>query len=318
MPKRTPGSSRSHPKKKPSDYERKAIHAIHAWKNPQIGWFGKAWETINWPLSRATDAIKKIPGVQWTIGKGTPPVEWVLQKTVGGLVTLLNDSAQWSIRPKAIYSDFAKSGINISSHHDIVALDLEQIDRVLGWLDVKYKTIAAGEGGVTGAAGLPGIPLHIVAIVGINPRAIGEYATYCGFDVSAQPERLFAMNVLAFASSPTDGAKQAALAQLVRIAKDVAAKKAWKELEKHSLVNIVRKIAASLGQRLTKAKLAQMLPYLGAGVRFGFNTYFTAKVCDAAFFLYRERFLAEKYGPDIIEETVKAANNFEADDTNEA
>jgi hypothetical protein len=41
----------------------------------------------------------------------------------------------------------------------------------------------------------------------------------------------------------------------------------------------------------------------------GFNTYFTNKVCDAAFYLYRERFLARKYGDDggtgaIIEVTV--------------
>lgn len=159
--------------------------------------------------------------------------------------------------------------------------------------------------------------MDIVAIVGINLRAIGEYATYCGFDLSAQPERLFAMNVLALASSPTDGAKQAALAQLIRIAKDVAARKAWKELEKHSFVSIVKKVAASLGQRLTKAKLAQMIPYLGAGVGAGFNTYFTAKVCNAAFFLYRERFLAQKYGPHIIKETVQAATEFELDDTEE-
>jgi hypothetical protein len=319
MQKRIRAGSGDKSRKKPSEYERKAIHAIHAWKNPQIGWFGKAWETINWPLSKASTAIEKMPGFKWAKAKGKAPIEWVLQKTVGGLVTLLNDAAQWSVRPKAIYSDFAKSGIDVKSRSDIFDLDLEQIDRALGWLDVKYKSIAAAEGGTTGAAGLPGIPVDIVAIVGINLRAIGEYATYCGFDVSAQSERLFAMNVLALASSPTDSAKQAALAQLVRIAKDVAAKKAWKKLEEHSFVNIVKKIAAALGQRLTKAKLAQVIPYLGAGVGVGFNTYFTAKVCEAAFFLYRERFLAEKYGPDIIEQTVKAAESFSfSDDTDEA
>ena len=146
--------------------------------------------------------------------------------------------------------------------------------------------------------------MDIVLIVGINLRAIGEYATYCGFDVSAQQERLFALNVLALASSPSDRAKQIALAQLVRIAKDAAAKKAWKELEKHSFVSIVQKIATALGQRLTKAKLAQIIPYLGGAVGAGFNSFFTSRVCEAAFFLYRERFLAHKYGPDIIEKTV--------------
>jgi len=35
------------------------------------------------------------------------------------------------------------------------------------------------------------------------------------------------------------------------------------------------------------------------------------KVCNAAFYLYRERFLAAKYGDDIIEETVKPAVEYE-------
>ena len=38
----------------------------------------------------------------------------------------------------------------------------------------------------------------------------------------------------------------------------------------------------------------------------GFNAYYTAKVCDAAYFLYRERFLARKYGPEIIEASAHA------------
>jgi hypothetical protein len=42
------------------------------------------------------------------------------------------------------------------------------------------------------------------------------------------------------------------------------------------------------------------------------------RVCDAAFFLYRERFLAEKYGPGIIEETVEAAETFDPDNDDEA
>jgi len=55
----------------------------------------------------------------------------------------------------------------------------------------------------------------------MNLRAIGEYATYYGFDIHKQEERLFAMNVLGLASSPTDASKALAMAQLVRIRTDV-------------------------------------------------------------------------------------------------
>lgn len=136
------------------------------------------------------------------------------------------------------------------------------------------------------------------ALLALNLRAVGEYATYCGFDVALPHERLFALNVVALASSPSDNAKQIALAQLVRIARDVALKKSWKNLEAHAAVQAVQKIA-------------QVIPVAGAVIGGGFNAYYTDKLCKAAFYLYRERFLAEKYGADEIEVTVEPAATLE-------
>jgi hypothetical protein len=31
-----------------TEYERSAVASIHEWKNPKIGWFGKAMEVVNW------------------------------------------------------------------------------------------------------------------------------------------------------------------------------------------------------------------------------------------------------------------------------
>ena len=284
-------------------YEKEAIVGIHEWKNPQIGWFGKAMEIINWPIERAGDLITEVPGV-----------EWVIEHAIGGLVSFLNDIAHWSVRPDAIYEEYKAAGFDqIKRPKDIFSLDLEDVDKVNGYLAAKYKAIALAEGAATGSIGLPGIPPDIVALITLNQRAIGEYATSYGFDISSQQERLFALNILGLASSPNDAAKQVAMAQLVRIAQDVAKKKVWKDLEKHSFVTIIRLIARSLGIRLTKAKLAQIIPVTGAIVGGGFNVYYTNNVCDAAFYLYRERFLAEKYGEDIIEVTVEPADNFEPD-----
>ena len=43
----------------------------------------------------------------------------------------------------------------------------------------------------------------------------------------------------------------------------------------------------ALGIPLTKAKLGQAVPIMGAAVGGGFNAYYTARVCDAAYHLYR-------------------------------
>ena len=289
--------------KKPSKYELQALKEIHAWKNPEMTWMDQALKVINWPLDKAGDVVTSVPGV-----------EWALDKTVGGLVSLLNDIAQWSVRPSAIVEEFQSDGHSrVRSLKGIRKLDLEQVDHTIGYLGAKYKSLALTEGAGAGATGAPGIPADIIALVAMNLRAAGEYSTYCGFNVSSQQERLFAMNILGLSSSPSDTSKHAALAQLLRISMDVARKSAWKDLEKHVFVQIIQRIAKALCIRLTKAKLAQLIPVTGAVIGGGFNAYFISKVTDASYYLYRERFLAEKYGAEVIEAVVKPAKSYQPD-----
>ena len=113
------------------------------------------------------------------------------------------------------------------------------------------------------------------------------------------------MHVLGLASSPSDAEKLHVMAQLAKIAADTAKKKTWNALEEKVLVRVIQQIARALGIRLTKVKLAQAVPIMGAAVGGGFNAYYTARVCDTAYHLYRERFLAEKYGPEIIDLTAE-------------
>lgn len=283
----------------PDSFEAAAIQKIHTWKHPDKKWLGRVTQAVNWPLDQAGDAVMKTPGV------GS-----VVQKSAEGILSVGNDLAQRSVRTEAIHRAYHKAGHDgIFAPRDIHELSLEDVDEVIGWLGAKYRGIAVAEGGVSGAVGLPGIPPDIIALVTLNLRAIGEYAAYCGFSVNSQEERLFVMNVLGLASSPTDASKTVALAQLVRIGKDIARDRTWKQLQEHSFVVILRQIAKVLGVRLTKAKLAQILPAVGALVGAGFNSYYTSRVCDAAYHLYRERFLAAKYGPDIIEESVTPATD---------
>lgn len=282
-------------------YDEHAIKEIHAWKNPDIGWFGQAMKIINTPLDKAGDVLL-----------GTPGIGYAIKKAIEGLTSVCNDAAHWSVRTDAIFEEFRDDGHrHITSNKDIFRLELEEVDKVVGWLAAKYKGMALVEGAGAGAAGAIGLAVDIPALITLNLRAIGEYATYYGFDIERQEERLFALNILGLASSPNDASKALAMAQLVRIAQDVAKKATWERLEQYAFVKVIQQIAKTLGIRLTKAKLAQFIPAAGAAIGGGFNAYFTMKVCDATYYLYRERFLAEKYGPDIIEVTVKPAKDID-------
>ena len=288
----------------PSEYEVRALNQIHAWKNPTRTWVDAAVSVVNRPLATAGAAVMKVPGLSTAI-----------EKSFQGVLGLVNDGSQWSVRPEAILAEYSRAtGMEFSDLKALQTLDLSVVDRVIGWLDAKYEGIALVQGGAAGGVAvihpmiaLAAIPADIVTLLALNLRAIGEYATYCGFDVTHPEERLFALNVLALASSPTDRSKQSALAQLVRIARDVALKRSWKDLDQHLFVQAMRGIAEALSIRLTKAKLANVIPAAGAVICGGFNAHYTDKVCKAAFYLYRERLLAEKYGAEAIEVTVPPA-----------
>ena len=90
--------------------------------------------------------------------------------------------------------------------------------------------------------------------------------------------------------------------QLTKLTKAAAKKGAWKTLKIQVMATIIEKIAKTLGMRLTRAKVAQLLPIAGAAVGGTFNALYTGRVCEAAYHLYREQFLIRRYGEAILEE----------------
>lgn len=275
---------------KQTEYEKKTLKEIDIWKTPkEKNFIQKGFSLITTPVNKAAEIIIDSP----YLGE-------VITKSISGLTTICNESAQTTIRFQAIYDDISsKSEFMVKQLNDIEKVNLQVLDKTSSGLLPKYVAIAATEGGGAGALGLPGMVVDIPGLILINFRAIGEYATYYGFDIELQEEKLYILNILSLASAPTDQAKHVAMAQLAKIATQVAKKQTWKELEQLFFVNMIKKIAEALGIRLTKAKLAQAVPVVGAVVGAGFNAYYTEKVCNAAYFLYRERFLARKYNLEI-------------------
>ncbi|WP_298064651.1 EcsC family protein [uncultured Acinetobacter sp.] len=275
---------------KQTEYEKNVLKEVSTWKQPkEKNFLQKGMSVVTAPLNKAAELVIDSP----YLGE-------VLTKSISGLTTICNESAQTTVRFQAIYSDISsRSELTVRELGDIEKVNLPILDKASSGLLPKYVAIAATEGGGTGALGLPGMVIDIPSLILINFRAIGEYATYYGFDIELQEEKIYILNILSLASAPTDQAKHVAMAQLAKIATQVAKKQTWKELEQLFFVNMIKKMAEALGIRLTKAKLAQTVPVLGAFVGAGFNAYYTEKVCNAAYFLYRERFLARKYNLEI-------------------
>ena len=273
----------------PSAYERQALREIHQWKNPTVGWFGKAMDRFNQGLHSVANLVRKVPGVDWTI-----------DNVVSGLLRLTNEIIQDSVRLEAIYKEYRAAGHAVHGPDDIRALDLEAVDKVMAGLDTKYCALTTAQGAAAGFAGLAGILPDVLGLVALNLRAAGEYATYCGYDVMQPSERLYALQILHVVSLPPDTKREAALVPVSTVSHSIAQQQTVQTIEQAAVSGSIRGIAKALGTRLTKVKLAQLLPMTGAFVGGGFNGYYTTRVCNAAFHLYRERLLIEKYGGEVL------------------
>jgi hypothetical protein len=223
-------------------------------------------------------------------------VDWTIDNVVTGLLRVVNEITQDLVWREAIFREFARAGCPEVRHlDDVLILDLQQVDRAMEGLSAKYLGLAAIEGTATGLAGASGILPDIVAIVALNMRAAGEYATYCGFDLSLPQERLFALSILDAAALPADQ-RHRAEALLGESHARVARTKTTRTIQSMVVGGTVSTAVRSLALRLTRSKLLQFMPLAGALLAGGFNSMYTRTVCDAAFHLYRERFLKRKYG----------------------
>lgn len=282
----------------PSDYEREALRAIYEWKNAEPGGLERALGLASWPADRAAAAASMLPGF-----------DRVLERTVGALTEELGGAALWSVRPGAIFREYRAAGCPVESRDDIFDLCLGDVDRVIGYLPAKYAALAGGEGMASGFLGALGIPADIIALVALAVRAMGEYATYCGFDVARPEERAFALEVLEMVSSPSQKTKRAALNRLVKRGRNLAARHAAKGAGAGAFGLATKQFAQSLGEKLARAKASQFLPVAGAAIGAGQNALFMRDLCKASNCLCRERFLAAKYGPEWI--AIAAAENGE-------
>ena len=278
-----------------SQYDQNALDLAKNFKYPEKSIWKSIREVVNTPFDLAGNLIDSIPGIGEALNKST-----------NGLVTLFNEAAAYTVRKNAILEEFRNDGNQfINSLDDIFKLNLENVDKTVGHLATKYNALAAAEGATVAgapylagpampAAALAAIVADVPVFTGLCLRAIGEYATYYGFDIDRQEERAYALYILGLTSTSTS-ARNALIANLTKLSTQMAKKVAWRELDNSIFVNIVKQIAQSFGIRVTKGKLAMVVPLAGIGINTGFNTYMMNKVCDASYILYRERFLSIKY-----------------------
>lgn len=216
-----------------------------------------------------------------------------ITKALRGALEAIVETADLFTRDEALLTAVRARGHTVETVADLRGVPFAVCD------PIGEKTIKAGEaaalveGASTGMGGLLLAAVDIPAILTINLRFISQIAHTYGYGTSSEVEREFVLNILGTAAA-TGKLRQAFLANLNRIALEVAVGTAWREIRHHSYTLLLTKVAERTGVRLAKRKIVQAVPLAGAAVCAAINLAYTRNNLVTARMVYRRRRLVER------------------------
>lgn len=236
-----------------------------------------------------------------TIDVVTKPVTWLIniiipQKAIEGVLEMCNEVAE--ILP---YINKLKKDANVQTLEELKHKDLELSDKLADQVRKWAIGVAVLEGAATGATGLKGMAVDIPALITIGLHVIHKIGACYGWTCQSEDDKMLVMSILSVAGSNTMKEKNAALLTLRQI-NTIIIKTTWKKmaenaaknkLSKEAAIITVKKISKDLGEKLTKRKMKQALPIIGAGVGAAMNVAFINDIAWAARRTFQERWLIE-------------------------
>ncbi|WP_029210288.1 EcsC family protein [Arsenicicoccus bolidensis] len=225
------------------------------------------------------------------------------------------------LSPKGVVKKHQKAGHEVKHLADVRRLDLEQVDELRGRTTSWSYPLAAAMSGAGAALAMTGGQLVVVvgagasaapggaavagafvadaaAVLALSSRAAGQVALTYGYDPEAPAEKVFIMSVVNAGTAASSGAKSAALKDVSKLTQALVRKKTWDELNKSVLSKITTQFAKSFNVRWTQQSLGKVVPAAGIAVSGALNWATLESIVDTADFVYRRRFLLEKY-PDL-------------------
>lgn len=257
--------------------ERAVLQEVNNWRNREPDWVNRQVERVNRPVRRLSDLIYRVPGVEWT-----------MENLVSSVVRVTNEIAQDTVSWSGVQERFAALGYEVTHASDVRALGIDTINAALNGVQLRYQSLTGVQGAAAGFFGAAGIVPDLVGLIGFNLRAVGETALCCGFSLSDEHEREYALYTLNVAACSEEVMQSDAATAIARHHTRQTA-------EQMAVKGTMYGLARALGQRMISLKSAQVLPVAGMVVGGSSNAWYTARVCEAARHLYRERLLHHRY-----------------------
>jgi hypothetical protein len=275
-------------------YEAAAWREIRDWELRPDARLSKALRTATRPVGFLTDRLLLQP----VLDRGADRIGEGMRSAAASMGTRVD-------RDAVLRKVGSRSGRPVRELEELRSVDLRTLDALVATLDRKYIAAASASGGTAGAAStLPGGSLlalgalgaDVVATSALLLRAIASYGAHYGRDLTSPEEAQFAVGILSLGAVAGHASVRKQLVdELHAVSALLAAGATWAELSRLSSVKALQAVFDKLGVRLTKRKLAQVIPFFGAAAGGTLGAVLADNTCQAAYMQYRRRYLLDKY-----------------------
>lgn len=245
-----------------NDYEKAQVSAIQEWKHEAPSVVSKG---VGFLFTPAISLINDL----------------IPQAMMSTALDLSNSAGKWMADLGTLKSD---AGVNDFS--ELLDADLNRCDKLADSVHTWAIGVAFSEGGVTGFFGLPGLVVDIPLIISFALRTIHRVGLAYGFNLETEQEKQFALGILSASGANSVEEKIAALTMLRAIQVTIA-QQTWKKMaeqaakeafSKEAGIIAIRNLAKQIGINLTKRKVLEAIPFIGAGVGATVNSWYIKDV----------------------------------------
>jgi hypothetical protein len=262
-------------------------------------------------LNRATNFVSK--PITWLTDKLTPDnVKGSVSGVTESIAEKLQDFSSWSVNKDEIIKATHEFEVDFSTILELKKASIHDLDHVSQRFIDENTRMGTLSGIGTGLVGWAGLLADLPTLFLLSLRTIYQIALCYGFEIDSETkdpsekayELEYMMRIFKIATASDKIQKQRALAELKdfesghhsEVYQAVGGDFTTKQVSKSATSFISQRIIKEIVEQTISKKAAALVPGLGAIFSAGFNYVYLKDVGEAAFMLYRERFLLDKQG----------------------
>lgn len=261
-----------------TEYEKRQLRSIRAWKEKDRNFATKVFDLVGVPFT-------------WVAKKIIP------ETAIGYAIKTASSAGSWLADKNDIIRRSGVSDIN-----DLRKKSLKLSDTLAHKVCRRAVKMAVTEGAVTGLGGPVTMVIDIPIVVTLALRTIHKVGLCYGYEATNDYEEQFIFGVLSCASCNSIEEKTGALIALSSVKKSIeqltldtlAAKAAQGRFSREGLIMATRKLAHQLGMNISRRKVLQTIPAVGAVMGGAANGLYIKDVGVAARRSFQERWLVDK------------------------